>query len=179
MIKRLLLSLGVITVVGSLAVYGTQALLSDTVTLTANTFSTGTVDLQIWDGDSYEDTSVGFTETMFPGESSDPHAFWLKNNASGVDLSIAAAATVTDNEIDPTLVEVTIVAVDGANTPVGTPVTKLLSDWTTPSALGLPDITTNGEQKYLMTVTFDESIEDAGATSAFDFTFTGTQVLLP
>lgn len=82
MFKRILLSLGVIAVVGGAAVAGTQALLSDSVSLTANTFSTGSVDLQIWNGSTYVDGPVtGFTENnLLPGVAGTPHVVWLKNN---------------------------------------------------------------------------------------------------
>ena len=178
MMKRILLSLGVITVVGGLAVFGTQALLSDSVTLTANTFSTGTVDLQISIDDiQYAGTQVGFSETVFPGQSSSPHYFFLKNNNSGVGLSIDGQSVIGGgNAIDPTLVTVALTAVSGGNVPVGAPVSQTLATWNTPTALGSPNIASNAIQKYRMVVSFDSSISAAGADSIFDFVFTGTQV---
>ena len=181
MFKNLLLSLGTITVVGGIAIAGTQALLSDEVTLTANTFSTGSVDLQISTNDSvYTDTTTGFSQTVFPGHTSLPHYFWLKNNNSGVGLDIEAQAIVDDeNDIDPDLVEITITAVTGGGDLLdgSTPITHTLSEWSTlPIALGFPSIDSNHKQRYSMTVTFDSSITESGAASIFDFTFTGTQV---
>lgn len=177
MFKRILLSLGVITVVGGSAIVGTQALLSDNVSLTANTFSTGSVELKIWDGDSYEDTTTGFSATLFPGQPSGPHVVWLKNNNSGVSFDISAIATVTTETISSDDVMVTLVAMDNAGTTqTGTPVTQTLTAWETSTALGLPTVPTNGEQRYHMTVTIDPDVTTSGATSAFDFTFTGTQV---
>ncbi len=180
MIKRLLLGLGTITVVGGAAIFGTQALLSDSVTLTANTFSTGTVDLQISKDDlTYADTETGFTQTVFPGQSSTPEYFFLKNNASGVSLALSAQATVGGgNEIDPTLVTVEIVAVTGGGAiePGATPVSQSLTAWATPTALGVPNLANNDSQRYRMTVSFNSSITDSGADSIFDFMFTGTQL---
>ncbi|KKR70221.1 MAG: hypothetical protein UU81_C0065G0001 [Microgenomates group bacterium GW2011_GWC1_41_8] len=179
MFKRILFSVGTMSVVVAAAFVGTQALLSDDVELTANTFSTGSVDLQIWDVTSatYVESTVGFTDTMLPGEPSGPHVIWLKNNGSGVDLAISAAATVSVEEINSDDVTVTLEArsADGS-TSAGTPVTQTLTAWETPTALGSPNIPTDDEQRYHMTVEIAEAVTASDDDVTFDFTFTGTQV---
>ena len=177
MFKKFLLSLGVLAFAGGSAVLGTQALLSDDVTLTANTFTTGTVDLQIRVGaNPYADTQAGFSATLLPGQSSTSE-FLLKNNDSQVDLEISAQSIVTGSVLDPSLVMVEFTAVDAINVPTGTPVSQSLAAWTTPTSLGLPNIISNGEQKYLMKVTIDPSVTASNVSSVFDFVFTGTQVV--
>ena len=183
MFKRILLSLGVITVVGGSAIVGTQALLSDNVSLTANTFSTGSVDLQIWDvpTSTYGGATVGFNNTMLPGGTSGPHVFWLKNNGSGVDLAVTAAATLVDigggdYSSDDITITITPMLPDGTGPAVGaSPVTQTLTAWLSTTALGLPNIPTNEEQRYHMQVTIDPGVTKSSESVSFDFTFTGTQ----
>lgn len=179
--KKILLSLGTVMTVGGAATVGTYALLNDSVTLTANSFSTGSVDLQIWDfpTSTYGETTVGFNDTMLPGGTSGPHVFWLKNNDSGAGLAITGVATITDfgsGDYDPTDLMITMQAVtpDGSGN-VGAPVTQSLAAWTSPTAFG-PNIPDNGEQRYHMTVTLDSGVTTSAATVSFDFTFTGTQI---
>src|SRR3990172_7925075 len=92
-------SLVVVFVVVAAAAGATYALFSDEVTIGESTFSVASADgnLKIWDGDSYEDTTTGFTTPdMFPGQTADPFYFWLKNFAP-FDMDVTAALTGTDN----------------------------------------------------------------------------------
>ncbi len=185
MFKKLLLSLLIIAGVGAAGVTATQALLSDEVTLTANSFSTGSVDLQIntgKTGGTFEETKTGFSGTMLPGETL-KNFFRLKNNNSDSALSISAQATnvVPGTGITADDVDVTITAIDtsAAETPVGTPVTKTLAEWVTVGALGLPNIDDVDTQRYKMEVKIDEGVSVSGASVTFDFVFTGTQVVPP
>src|SRR6266498_6106707 len=99
MIKKLLLSLTIIVAVGASAFTATKALLSDQVTLSANAFSSGSVDLQIKiGGDPYGDTHVGFTETVFPGQTKTKF-FKLKNNKNNIPLTITTQTTNINNNI--------------------------------------------------------------------------------
>ena len=183
MVKKLILSLFIITAVGATAIYSTRALLSDSVTLTTNTFSTGTVDLQISKNatTNYADTLSGlFTNVQdLPGQTQTQY-FYLKNNGSGVDLSIAAqSANISVNGgVLSSNVNVTFTPVDSSNTQIAgsTPVSHTLADWlTTPTLLGTPNVPSGGRQKYKMDVTLDSGVTSSG-TFSFDFTFTGTQV---
>ena len=68
MFKKLLLSLSIVTAVGAAGILGTQALLTDQAVLSANTFSTGTADLQIArDDTAFLDQVTGFTGQIAPG----------------------------------------------------------------------------------------------------------------
>ncbi len=182
MIKKIILSLLIIGGVGASAVAGTQALLSDTVTLTANAISTGTVDLQIAvNGQTnYENTQTGFVETILPGQSK-IKSFRLKNNASGVALSIAAQATnvsgLPSNKVLITFTPwTTSSTTSGSPEPGSSPTTHTLADWVGGASLGNPNIASNGVQDYRMEVSIDQSVSTAGS-STFDFVFTGTQVV--
>lgn len=183
MFKRILLSLGVLTVTVSSVVVGTQALLSDEVVLGANTVSTGSVDLQIWDNSTstYVDGPVaGFTEELLPGETSGNQVVWL-NNASTVELSIAGAAVVTSEtvgEYDSDDVTVMVTPMnDAGDANTGPTVTATLTDWeTTPQSL-LPTIPAGTDQRYHVQVSVDSAVTQANSSVEFNLVFTGTQVL--
>lgn len=178
MFKNLLLSLGTITVVGGIAIAGTQALLSDEVTLTANTFSTGSVDLQISVGSGFANTQVGFSQTMLPGHYSDPKYFWLRNDLPGDPMSIQGQATNLSGTINSDRVQIEIIPVNPDNSAIDgtTGVKQSLTDWGNITALGNPNIPAGQNQKYKMTVYFESDITAELASSIFDFNFTGTQV---
>ena len=154
MFKKILLSLGTIAAIGGIAVMGTQALLSDEVTLTANTFSTGSVDLRISVGSGWGETQEGFTVTgMLPGDTSQ-HELWLQNNNSGADLEISAQATNRTGTLSRHDILIRFIAVESDNTPIsgGTDIAKTLAEWGTPSPFESPNIASGGMQKYLMEV---------------------------
>lgn len=180
MIKKLLLSIAIIGVVGGTAFAGTRALLSDAVTLTANTFSTGTVDLQIAIGKSagpaFADTQVGFTKTMFPGQT-ETKFFRLRNNGTGVDLSIVAQASSASGAISPADVTVAITPVNSTDVPTGATASATLATWvSTPGSISPPNIGPSSTQRYQMDVSISSGVTTGGVSSVFDFNFTGTQV---
>lgn len=184
MIKKLILSLLIIIGAGVSGVLATQALLSDQVTLTANAFSTGSVDLQIKVGDAaYADTQAGFTETMLPGET-ESKFFKLKNNNSGTALAIAAQATLdADNNIPTDKVTISFTpwtsGTSGGSPEVGAvTTTHTLAEWiANPYDLGIPDIGSGNVQDYKMDVSINSDVTTSNADSKFSFTFTGEQVL--
>jgi hypothetical protein len=183
MIKKLLLSLAIVVAVGGSAIVATKALLSDQVTLTASSFSTGTANLQITVGaDQLGDTHVGFTETVFPGQSK-AKFFKLRNNNSGFPFEISAqSGSIIGLPGDKVHVSFTPWSSDGGVSGTtghaetgAVKTTHTLTEWLTPGGLGLPNIPNNSTQDYKMEVEVDSSISTPG-TSTFDFTFTGTQV---
>lgn len=176
--KRLIMSLSLLVLALSVGIAGTRALLSDSVTLTTNTFSTGTVDLQI--GPSLEspfaETLLGFTDTLNPGQNVDKF-FYLKNNSVGTGLSIVAQATNPGGTIATTDVTITFTPVNELNVPVGAAVAQTLAAWiTTPSSLGF-SLSAGATQRLRMNVAFSSGISASGASAIFDILFTGTQVL--
>lgn len=185
-VKKLLFSLGIVTAVGASAFAGTQALLSDDAVLADNSFSTGTVSLLVNTGlsgnpENFGNDVPGFSDTLFPGETVE-NFIRLRNDNSGVDLSIAAQANVNSgaSTIPANQVTVAFTPVDETGEPLVDAVTvsKTLDLWeTTVTELGDPVIATNTTQRYLMEVTVNENFEGDNATTIFDFVFTGTQVL--
>jgi len=185
LITRLFLSFAIVLAVGASSVSAAKALLSDQVTLTANAFSTGTVDLQITtgSGSDYADSHAGFTGTLFAGQTTSK-IFKLRNNNSGIGLAIQAQATnVNEGSILPSQVTIAFTpwttssvtsghAEDGAITTSDT-----LAHWQTPKDLGAPVLPSNGIQYYKMDVSIDQNVTTAGASS-FDFVFTGTQTTI-
>jgi hypothetical protein len=170
MIKKLLLSLIIISAVGAAGITATQALLSDQAVLSANSFSTGTADLLVAKGQtggSYQDSQSGFTSTF--------NFLRLKNNSSDVNFIIAAQALNTSGSIAASDVTITFTPVNSSEVAVGSPVTHSLSEWSTsPESLGTPNINSGETQEYQMDVTLSPSVSSTG-TATFDFTFTGTQ----
>lgn len=172
------MSMMVMTLVGGSAFTGTRALLSDTVTLTDNTYSTGSIDLQIGkDGDAnwYNTTLVGFTNlNLLPGQSAVNYP-WLKNN-SNTDMTISVKASVTDSALDPDKVLVSFVPVDGAGNPVGTVFGPYPLSGYAAGYSNLPDtLPVGAERRYKMTVQIASDVVTPNATSKFDLEFVGTQ----
>lgn len=180
MIKKLLLSLIVISAVGTTGVAATRALLSDQAVLSANTFSTGTVDLVVakgQSGGSFTDAQAGFTETVLPGETFTNY-FRLKNLSVDAHFSVAAQAAAVSGPISPSDVIVTFTPVNTSEEPVGAPVTKTLAQWEAlPTGLGLPNIGDGDTQEYKIDVSLDDDVATGGASITFDFVFTGTQIV--
>lgn len=174
------MSLFIISLVGTTGVAATQALLSDQAVLSANTFSTGTVDLVVakgQSGGSFTDAQEGFTETVLPGETYRNY-FRLKNISDNATFAIAAQAANVSGAINPEDVSVTFTPVNTSEEPVGSPVTKTLSEWlASPSGLGLPNIDDGDTQEYRIEVSLDDDVATGGASITFDFVFTGTQIV--
>jgi hypothetical protein len=180
MIKKLLVSLFIISAVTATGVAATRALLSDQAVLSANTFSTGTVDLVVakgQSGGSFTDAQAGFTETVLPGETFTNY-FRLKNLSADAHFAIAAQASTVSGTISHSDVIVTFTPVNTSEEPVGSPVTKTLAEWESlPVGLGLPNIGDGDTQEYKIEVTVDEDVAAGGASITFDFVFTGTQIV--
>ncbi|CAN5132661.1 hypothetical protein BH11PAT1_BH11PAT1_6720 [soil metagenome] len=179
---RLILSIFLIIAVSSTAFASTRAVLSDQVTLTANTFSTGTVDLQITTGSGtdYAETHAGFSGTLLPGQTTSKFVK-LRNNGSGVDLAIAAqAANVSGLSGDNVTIAFTpwsSSTVSGHIETGASTTTHTLAEWlAAPGSLGNPNLTSGSIQYYKMDVTIHNSVTTSGNTN-FDFIFTGTQVV--
>ncbi len=181
MLIKLILSLIIIVGVGAAAFSATSALLSDTAILAANTFSTGTFDLQISKSTSSNPTTfasdsiTGFTDTFLPGQSKSK-TFWLKNNSTDIDFATAAQSSSISGEISPGSVTVAFTPVSNDDTSVvGTATSHTLTEWGSVSALD-SNIGHGGKQRYRMEVTLDPSVTTTGSIN-FDFVFTGTEVV--
>ncbi len=175
---RILLSLLLIVIAGTIAYAASRAAFSAQVTLAANTFSTGTVDLQISKSTSSAPTSftdvsiAGFTGTILPGQTVS-ESVWLKNTSTGVDFAIAAQAASVSGQISPSDVMIGFTPVDPSATISGTTVTHTLADWNSVESLGTT-IASGAKQRYRMDVTLSSSVTTSGSVG-FDFIFTGTQ----
>jgi len=181
---RLLLSFFLIALVSASAFAATKAVLSDQVTLAANTFNTGTVDLQISKSTSsnpstFTDTSIaGFTGKVLPGESTSV-LFWLKNDSSDIHFEMAAQSSSLSGSIDPSKVTVTFTAVNNDGTSSGAPsASHTLAEWNaSPLAMNsfIFHSVNSGRQRYKMEVALDSDVPAIGGTVVFDVVFTGTQ----
>lgn len=178
MFKRILMSVMVMTLVGGSAFTGTRALLSDTVTLTDNTYSTGSIDLQIGkdgDPDWHDATVAGFTNlNLLPGNSADNYP-WLRNT-SNTNMIVSVKATVTDNSLNPDKVLLSFLPVDGGGNSAGTVFGPYPLSGYTAGPSNLPDTLLAGEAKrYKMTVQIASDVTTSNATSKFNLEFVGTQ----
>ena len=176
MIKRLFVSVAIITVVCASAAQATIAMLSDNATLTTNTFSTGTADLLVCNGKTctdYTDSDDGFADTLLPGQTITKF-FRLKNNSAGVDFSVTAQTVNESGSVSKSDVTIAITPIDSSDNPIGVAFSHTLSDWHNPQPLSLPNIVHGGIQRYKMDVTFSSGITATGSSS-FDFVFSGTQ----
>ncbi|HSA83534.1 MAG TPA: hypothetical protein VLF20_01455 [Patescibacteria group bacterium] len=180
MIKKLLFSLFIIAAVGGTSIAATRALLSDQAVLSENTFSTGTVGLLVAKGQSggtFQEETIGFEATLLPGETFTNY-FRLKNDSPDAHFSIAAQATEVGGSITSDDVIVSFTPVNSSEDPIGATVTKTLAEWeASPASLGLPNIADGATQEYQIDVTLDDDVASGGATTEFDFVFTGTQII--
>jgi predicted ribosomally synthesized peptide with SipW-like signal peptide len=93
---KILLSLSVIAAVAAIAIGGTVAYFSDTETSTGNTFSAGTLNLQVGDSDP---TSVKITLSgMKPGDTGNAATWLVKNTGSIAGKLTIAVGAITNNE---------------------------------------------------------------------------------
>lgn len=170
-------------------------------TATANSFSTGSADLQIASDVSNSPGTYGTSipgatvSDLTPGKTS-TLVFWLKNNSSGdMELDLASdLANVTAGTLGSSLnIKFTCDNKTSSSTARdGETSNKTLTAWdtdaaepvnqgtdTTPGRLG-PNGTANGsgsdEAKCTMTTTLDPTSNSQGASASFDAVFTGTQV---
>lgn len=176
-VARLLLSLLLVVGAGTIGVNATRALLSDQAVLSANTFTTGTMNLLVAKGQTggtFEESQAGFSGSIIPGQTITNY-LRLKNDSADINFAVAAQAFNIGGDISADDVTITFTPVDSSEDPEGSPVTHSLSEWSASlDALGTPNIGDGETQEYQMDVTLSPSIASTG-TASFDFTFTGTQ----
>src|SRR5258705_11406628 len=175
-ILRIALSLVIIITVGASTVFASRALLTDQATLAANTFSTATPDLLVCSGKTctdYQDSHTGFTDSILPGETKSLY-FRLKNNSTNVTFMISAQTANLSGGINPDDVNVAITPVDSSynQIPDSVATTHSLTEWQSPTALGIPNVTSGSLQRYKMDVTLADGVSTGGAQAIFDFVFT-------
>ena len=126
----LLRAIGVIGVVVALVTSITFAALQSQATLTNNTISTGSADLLLYDGDSFEATAPGFNITnLTPGTPSSAQNFYFRNNGT-ITLDISARIPVAPSTTgigDFAKVDVTIDCQGVGNDPVVTTMAALIA----------------------------------------------------
>lgn len=180
MFKKLLLSLSIVTAVGAAGIMGTQALLSDDAVLGNSTFSTGTVNLKISNGNGYQEGPVtGFTGTLNPGQNKD-YTVYLQNATTDEALSLAgkilsgsASEGVSESQVTITFTEVDV---NGNEFAGGASFDGSLVGWKSGAAFPAEfNLSANAEQRYKMNVAL-ASTATSGSFN-FDFQFTGTQIV--
>ena len=82
--KKILISSSIIAVAAAVVIGATTAYFSDTETSTGNTFTAGTLDLKLWDGDSWENGVSGTVVigNMAPGVPSGNFNVYIRNFGS-------------------------------------------------------------------------------------------------
>lgn len=177
-ITRIILSLIIIVAVGASAFAASRALLSDQAVLSANTFSTGTVDLKVSTSQStaptsFFDQTAGFNDSILPGQTQ-TKLFWLKNNSTDMDLAIEAQSASVSGEINPSDVTIAFTPMDPTGTTsAGSTISHTLDSWSTPASLE-NTIAHGAKQRYKMEITLSSDVSTTGSI-IFDFNFTGTQ----
>lgn len=163
----------------------TYAALQSQATLTNNTISTASADLQLWDGDSFESTAPGFNITdLVPGTPSDPQNFYFKNNGSApLDITARIPSAPTTNGIgDFSKVYVTIDCQADASPAINTNMAALIAgevslDVTLPA--GAQGVIGETDNPANCSAVFDIDPTTVSGSSAsigsFDLRFTGVQ----
>jgi predicted ribosomally synthesized peptide with SipW-like signal peptide len=89
--KKILKSLFLVFFLIALVAGATRAVWTDQASITNNAFTSGNADLDLWDGNSYEDTiSTFIADNIYPGWIKDS-PFWAKNTSTA---AIPLAVTV-------------------------------------------------------------------------------------
>lgn len=163
------------------------ALDSSSASLTGNTVSSATADLQVsTNGTTYGATRAGFDfEDVVPGGDPAPtagHAFWLRNTGT-FDLALTLNVPVppTTDPIGLDLAKVKVVVTDPGLDGLldGVNDTVVLNSSLSALSAGEVDVTGDlepGDKKYFVQVTMDADTFDgeAGTVDAFDLVFNGT-----
>jgi predicted ribosomally synthesized peptide with SipW-like signal peptide len=169
---------------------GTYAFWTDDVTIAGTTFTSGTLDLQVNDSDSYTTTTLGMSGTpMVPGDTS-AEVLTVKNNGT-VPLKYTLTGGLTGADAAAYdaagAVALTIVAggarAGGGNAATCTGGTTIfgptaLTDVTTTALIGTRrgPIAVAGTEDLCLQVTFDAAAPSSlqGKTATATFTATGT-----
>lgn len=182
---RALLTLGLLV---GLVVTGTSAFWTDDVTITGSTFTSGTLDLQVNDADSYATTTLGMS-LMVPGNTS-AEVLTVKNNGTvPLKYTLTGGLTGTDAAAfsADSAVRLTVVAggskSGSGNTSTCTGGTTIygptaLTTTTTTSLIGTPrgPLAAAGTEALCFQITFSSTAASSlqGKTATATFTATGT-----
>jgi len=100
-LKKILLSLFTIIALVILVAGATKASWDDNTTIADNSFTSGNADLDLWDGDSWEDTISTFSDlNIYPGWTKD-FTFYIKNNSTAnIPLDITVELNSLDGDTD-------------------------------------------------------------------------------
>lgn len=184
---RAVLTLGLLV---GLVVTGTSAFWTDDVSITGSTFTSGTLDLQVNDADSYVTTTLGMSDTpMVPGNTSAevltvkntgtvPLKYTLTGGLTGADAAAFGTASA---------LQVTVV-VGGTRSGSGNAATctggtatygpQALTTTTTAAIIGTArgPLAVAGTEALCVQITFDASAPSSlqGKTATATFTATGT-----
>src|SRR3989339_1765406 len=182
--KRILLALLISIAAGSVAFANTRAAWTDTVTVTNNIITTGTLDLEVsTDGSTWSDASATSTTVLsglYPGGPAQEAlpAFWLRNVSSPSSLTmnltaqvIPAASITPDPSVDRGVLYVEIYSGDGSEA------IATLSAWEGgPISLPFSLAYGTGGKAYGLRAWLDSSAENEwqGQTVNYTLSFTGS-----
>ncbi len=178
-LNPVLRAVGVFAAVAVLVSSVTFAALQSQATLTNNQFATGTANLKIWDGETYQSEAEGFNLTkLVPGTDSNPYDLWLKNDGT-IDLNVdvvSSTPTFSAGVLNASLINVKITSVVGGES-LDYPLSQLYD--ATPDALPGAPLAAGAERHYTVVINInpDAVTGDSASVSDMNWTFTGTQVL--
>ncbi len=181
MFKRVLYSVLIVLAWLGFVVEGSHALFSDFASLSNNSITTGTVDLQISNSQNgtstvYADVRPGFAMIINPGESDD-HYLILKNASQAdtpFDIDVTASPQGTNPELFNALT-VDFTPVDTQGTAVGAPVSvPMLTLVNSRLPLGIT-INKGSTQRILVHTKLAATYASQNQSITYDLTFNGTQ----
>jgi predicted ribosomally synthesized peptide with SipW-like signal peptide len=187
-ISPILRAVGVIGAVALLVTSVTFAALSDEASLTGNTVTSATADLNVWDGSAWAGTGAGFdVNELIPGTWSAPYAFYLQNASPfAMDISVRVPVAPTLTNV-ASLADVEIRFHDETQAVIAT---TDLDELVNSGPVALNDLLANSQGSTAATadegdyyVTFNLDPTGVSGTQAdvpaFNFVFTGEQVVTP
>ncbi len=179
---RALLSLGIALGLGAA---GTFAFWTDAVVISGSTFTSGTLDLQVNNADSYATTTLGMS-AMVPGVSS-AEVLTIKNNGTAsLKYSITGGLTGTDAAAYHTAASLKLTVVSGATKSGtgnastctgGTPVISAVALTSTTTTVVIPKrgpLVAAGTEALCFQVTFDSTAPTTLQSKTVTATFTAT-----
>lgn len=180
--RRLMFSVMIIVAWFGLIAEGAHALITDTATLTGNSISTGSTDLQISNSQSgssttFADSRTGFSYFLNPGETGESY-FLLKNASSSntmldIDVTAGNAGDSSPDLISAILVELT--PVDSAGVATGVPISRQLQEYIAGHINLGATIDKGKTQRFKAKIILSPLVNLANQSINYDLVFTGTQ----
>lgn len=183
--KRLFIGVCLALAWFSVAVQSSNALFNDSVTLTGNTITTGTVDLLISNSQNssstiYSDTRTGFSLVMSPGESQERYIILKNASNSTLAMDIDVQAMIQSGTIGDIFqnVQIEFLPVDSTGLAMGNSVNGTINSISNQRLrLGI-SIPQDSTQRFRIRTSLNANYNQQNQNASYDLIFYGTQTVV-